>query len=63
MSYMIAETVIWQGVGDLINEFRRHELGLERLDSMRAPSLLSRLRIPFTYLWYVQLEDIYSLEA
>ncbi|PYH78799.1 UDP-Glycosyltransferase/glycogen phosphorylase [Aspergillus uvarum CBS 121591] len=51
MSYMIAETVIWQGVGDLINEFRRHELGLERLDSMRAPSLLSRLRIPFTYLW------------
>ncbi|THC91692.1 hypothetical protein EYZ11_008837 [Aspergillus tanneri] len=42
--------VIWQGVGDLINDFRRFELGLEQLDVMRAPSLIHRLHIPFTYL-------------
>ncbi|KAI9923710.1 hypothetical protein MW887_008337 [Aspergillus wentii] len=51
VSYMIAETVMWQGVGDLVNEFRRRELGLQKLDSMRAPSLIHRLKIPFTYLW------------
>ncbi|KAF9889619.1 hypothetical protein FE257_007127 [Aspergillus nanangensis] len=50
-SYAITEMVIWQGVGDLQNDFRRFELGLEVLDSMRAPSLIHRLKIPFTYYW------------
>jgi hypothetical protein len=45
--------VIWQGVGDLINQFRRFELGLEQLDAMRAPSLVHRLHVPFTYLWFI----------
>ncbi|KAF7592157.1 hypothetical protein BBP40_000644 [Aspergillus hancockii] len=50
-SYALTEMVIWQGIGDLINQFRRFELGLEQLDAMRAPSLIHRLRVPFTYLW------------
>ncbi|KAE8361011.1 hypothetical protein BDV27DRAFT_167263 [Aspergillus caelatus] len=50
-SYALMEMVMWQGVGDLINAFRRFELGLEQLDVMRAPSLIPRLRVPFTYMW------------
>lgn len=52
-SYAVTEMVIWQGLGDLQNEFRRFELGLEPLDAVRAPSLIHRLRIPFTYMWLV----------
>ena len=52
-SYGLMEMVIWEGVGDLVNSFRRFELGLEQLDVIRAPSLISRLRIPFTYMWFV----------
>ncbi|GAB1200441.1 hypothetical protein APSETT444_009814 [Aspergillus pseudonomiae] len=51
-SYGLMEMVIWEGVGDLVNSFRRFELGLEQLDVIRAPSLISRLRIPFTYMWF-----------
>ncbi|PTU23545.1 hypothetical protein P175DRAFT_0543946 [Aspergillus ochraceoroseus IBT 24754] len=50
-SYAVVEMLIWQGLGDLQNQFRRFELGLEPLDSLRAPSLIHRLRIPFTYMW------------
>ncbi|KAL4783745.1 hypothetical protein BJX76DRAFT_348307 [Aspergillus varians] len=50
-SYAVTEMVIWQGLGDLQNEFRRFELGLEPLDAIRAPSLIHRLQIPFTYMW------------
>ncbi|KAL3248382.1 hypothetical protein ABHI18_012054 [Aspergillus niger] len=51
VSYILTEMLIWQGVGDLINEFRRFELGLDQLEGTGAPSLLHRLRVPFTYLW------------
>lgn len=54
-SYAITEMVIWQGLGDLQNKFRRFELGLEPLDAVRAPSLVHRLRIPFTYMWFVEI--------
>ncbi|KAL2845103.1 hypothetical protein BJX68DRAFT_277428 [Aspergillus pseudodeflectus] len=51
LSYVLTEILIWQGVGDLINEFRRFELGLDQLEGTGAPSLLHRLRVPFTYFW------------
>lgn len=51
VSYILTEMLIWQGVGELINEFRRFELGLDQLEGTGAPSLLHRLRVPFTYLW------------
>ncbi len=59
-SYAVTEMVIWQGLGDLQNEFRRFELGLEPLDAVRAPSLVHRLRIPFTYMWLVTIRCWYG---
>lgn len=50
-SYAIVEVMMWEGLGDLINRFRKRELGLDPLDAIRAPSIASRLRIPYTYLW------------
>lgn len=54
-SYAIVEVMLWEGLGDLINRFRKRELGLDPLDAIRAPSIASRLRIPYTYLWYTPL--------
>ncbi|GAB1194029.1 hypothetical protein APSETT444_003266 [Aspergillus pseudonomiae] len=50
-SYAIVEVMLWEGLGDLINRFRKRELGLDPLDAIRAPSIAHRLRIPYTYLW------------
>ncbi|CEL08507.1 hypothetical protein ASPCAL11656 [Aspergillus calidoustus] len=50
-SYAIVEIMLWEGLGDLINRFRKRELGLDPLDALRAPSIAHRLRIPYTYLW------------
>lgn len=41
----------WQGLGDLVNKFRTKALGLEPLSTLWAPGQLSRLHVPFTYLW------------
>ncbi|PTU23988.1 hypothetical protein P175DRAFT_0469539 [Aspergillus ochraceoroseus IBT 24754] len=50
-SYAVVEIMMWEGLGDLINRFRKRELGLDPLDAIRAPSIAHRLRIPYTYLW------------
>ncbi|KAL3478914.1 hypothetical protein BJX99DRAFT_245163 [Aspergillus californicus] len=50
-SYAIVEIMMWEGLGDLINRFRKHELGLDPLDAIRAPTIAHRLHIPYTYLW------------
>ncbi|KAJ6025255.1 UDP-glucosesterol transferase [Penicillium canescens] len=50
-SYGIVEVMMWEGLGDLINHFRKKELGLDPLDAIRAPSMIHRLQIPYTYLW------------
>ncbi|PYH76778.1 UDP-glucose,sterol transferase [Aspergillus uvarum CBS 121591] len=50
-SYAIVEIMMWEGLGDLINKFRKRELGLDPLDAIRAPSIAHQLRIPYTYLW------------
>ncbi|RMZ38028.1 hypothetical protein AFCA_002180 [Aspergillus flavus] len=50
-SYAIVEVMLWEGLGDLINRFRKRELGLDPLDAIRAPSIAHRLQIPYTYLW------------
>ncbi|KAE8349545.1 hypothetical protein BDV28DRAFT_163518 [Aspergillus coremiiformis] len=50
-SYAIVEVLMWEGLGDLINRFRRRELGLDPLDAIRAPSIAHRLKIPYSYLW------------
>jgi hypothetical protein len=49
----MVETIIWQGIGNLVNSFRRKTLGLEPVDSTWAPGMISRLEVPHTYLWLV----------
>ena len=53
VSYVIVEMMIWEGLGDIINEFRKTRLGLDTLDAVRAPTLVQQLHIPNTYLWWV----------
>ncbi|PYH43031.1 putative UDP-glucose,sterol transferase [Aspergillus saccharolyticus JOP 1030-1] len=50
-SYAIVEIMMWEGLGDLINKFRKRELGLDPLDAIRAPSIAHQLQVPYTYLW------------
>ncbi|PKX91190.1 putative UDP-glucose,sterol transferase [Aspergillus novofumigatus IBT 16806] len=52
-SYAIVEMMLYEGLGDLLNKFRKRELGLDPLDAIRAPGIAQKLRIPFTYLWWV----------
>nr|GAT54436.1 glycosyltransferase family 1 protein [Mycena chlorophos] len=49
LTYALADILTWQGVGDLINNFRKRSLGLEPLSLRSGPSLLDRLKVPWTY--------------
>ncbi|KAF2808344.1 UDP-Glycosyltransferase/glycogen phosphorylase [Mytilinidion resinicola] len=51
MSYTLVDMMTWQGLGDLINRFRKESLGLEPVSLMWAPGMLARLKIPYTYCW------------
>jgi hypothetical protein len=53
ISYALVEMMTWQGLGDVINRFREKALGLDPISLIWAPGMLSRLRIPYTYCWYV----------
>ncbi|KAJ5098378.1 hypothetical protein N7532_005379 [Penicillium argentinense] len=50
ISYGIVEWMTWQGLGDIINEWRS-TLDLEPVPGTEAPSLADTLKIPFTYCW------------
>ncbi|KAJ6630253.1 glycosyltransferase family 1 protein [Mycena sp. CBHHK59/15] len=49
LSYALADILTWQGVGDLVNNFRTRTLGLEPLSLRSGPSLVDRVKIPWTY--------------
>jgi UDP:flavonoid glycosyltransferase YjiC (YdhE family) len=49
-SYGIVEWMTWQGLGDVINQWRK-TLDLEPLPLTVGPSLTEALEIPFTYCW------------
>ncbi|KAJ5971412.1 uncharacterized protein N7479_001330 [Penicillium vulpinum] len=51
VSYTVVDMMIWEGLGDLVNSWRKKCLALDPLDSITAPSLPQRLGIPFSYLW------------
>ncbi|KAI5925018.1 hypothetical protein F4810DRAFT_662546 [Camillea tinctor] len=51
ISYPLVEMVIWQGLGDLVNNFRVKTLGLDPVSTLWAPGSTYRLHVPFTYLW------------
>ncbi|RAR07338.1 glycosyltransferase family 1 protein [Stemphylium lycopersici] len=50
-SFGIMELLTWQGLGDVINKFRTQTLGLDAMSPLWGHRLLSRLRIPYSYLW------------
>ncbi|KAF7359127.1 Sterol 3-beta-glucosyltransferase UGT80A2 [Mycena sanguinolenta] len=49
LSYALADIMTWQGVGDLVNNFRTRTLGLEPLSLRSGPGLIDRVKIPWTY--------------
>ena len=51
MSYPLVEMMTWQGLGDLVNDFRVRTLGLEPVSTLWAPGQLYRQKVPYTYLW------------
>lgn len=51
MSYPLVEMMVWQGLGDLVNDLRVKTLGLDPVSTLWAPGALYRLNVPFAYLW------------
>ncbi|KAK7908727.1 hypothetical protein PG985_016030 [Apiospora marii] len=51
MSYPLVEMMVWQGLGDLVNDFRVNTLKLDPVSTLWAPGSTYRLHVPFTYLW------------
>ncbi|KAI1758595.1 glycosyltransferase family 28 domain-containing protein [Hypoxylon sp. FL1150] len=51
LSFMMMELLTWQGLGDVINTFRTKTLKLDPISPLWGHQLLSRLRVPYTYLW------------
>ncbi|KAH8593081.1 putative glucosyl/glucuronosyl transferase [Bisporella sp. PMI_857] len=51
ISYAMIEVLSWQGLGDIINRFRKKCLGLDPVSLIWAPGMLQRLKVPHTYCW------------
>ena len=51
ISYPLVEMMVWQGLGDLVNDFRVKTLSLDPVSTLWAPGATYRLHVPFTYLW------------
>ncbi|KIY46560.1 glycosyltransferase family 1 protein [Fistulina hepatica ATCC 64428] len=49
LSYALTDFLTWHGMGDIINELRNKELGLPSLSIRSGPSVLDRLKVPWTY--------------
>ena len=52
ISYAIVDMMVWEGLGDIVNTFRKDSLSLDSLDGIIAPSIIHRLQVPCAYLWY-----------
>ncbi|KAF3002561.1 hypothetical protein E8E13_007825 [Curvularia kusanoi] len=51
MSYIMVDLLTWQGLGDIINRFRKESLSLDPISMIWAPAMLARMKVPFTYCW------------
>ncbi|QKD56925.2 uncharacterized protein FOBCDRAFT_186169 [Fusarium oxysporum Fo47] len=51
LSFGAVELMTWQGLGDAINQWRRHDLYLDPLPASVGPDIVDMLKIPFTYCW------------
>ncbi|KEQ93670.1 glycosyltransferase family 1 protein [Aureobasidium subglaciale EXF-2481] len=50
LSYHVVEWMTWQGLGDVINDWRE-SIQLEPINLLDGPALAKMLRVPFTYCW------------
>lgn len=50
-SYTVCELLTWQGLGDVINKWRRKTLDLPGVPVATGTSLMTNLKVPHTYLW------------
>ncbi|KAF4497109.1 sterol glucosyltransferase [Fusarium agapanthi] len=51
LSYGVVDWMTWQGLGDVINGWRRKELFLEPLSASMGPDIVGFLKVPHTYCW------------
>jgi UDP:flavonoid glycosyltransferase YjiC (YdhE family) len=51
LSYGAVDLVIWTGILDLVNAFRRDRLGLSPISLAEGAGILEDHAVPFTYLW------------
>jgi hypothetical protein len=51
LSYLLVESIIWQGLGSIINHFRYKVLELDPIHPGRAPAILPSLPVPHTFSW------------
>ncbi|KAI9737226.1 MAG: hypothetical protein M1818_005758 [Claussenomyces sp. TS43310] len=54
LSYTLVDLMTWQGLGDIINDFRR-SLRLEPISALWGGGIISRLEVPHTYCWSTAL--------
>ncbi|KAL4934238.1 uncharacterized protein BDV17DRAFT_248733 [Aspergillus undulatus] len=50
VSYGMVEWMTWQGLGDVINDWRA-SLDMEPIPATEGPNLAETLKVPFTYCW------------
>ncbi|PMD56672.1 glycosyltransferase family 1 protein [Hyaloscypha bicolor E] len=51
LSYGLVDMMTWQGLGDVVNHWRKNTLNLEPLPAMVGANLANYLKVPFTYCW------------
>ncbi|KAJ3732112.1 glycosyltransferase family 1 protein [Lentinula guzmanii] len=49
LSYALADILTWQGMGDIINKFRKRSLGLPALSLKSGAGVLDNVKVPWTY--------------
>jgi sterol 3beta-glucosyltransferase len=50
-SYGVIDLIVWSGISDLVDEFRKNALKLPPLTLTDGAALLDDHEVPFTYLW------------
>ncbi|KAJ9091283.1 hypothetical protein QFC21_007272 [Naganishia friedmannii] len=55
LTFAMAATLTWQGLGRTINKFRKKQLGLDSISLASGASVLDRLKIPYLYCWDAEL--------
>ncbi|KAF4631575.1 hypothetical protein G7Y89_g6551 [Cudoniella acicularis] len=51
LSYGLVEMMTWQGLGNIINSWRKTTLNLDPVPAMFDSNLIQTQKIPFTYCW------------